>query len=835
MQSDGEQTTRFVRDPSALHPSHIGPFLIIGQIGEGAMGVVYEAEQDRPRRHVALKVLRPGLMTPAMLRRFEHEYEFLGRLQHPGIAQVYQAGIANTGQGAQPYFAMELVKGRRLDEYARVRELSLRDRLALVAQIADAVQHAHHRGVIHRDLKPANILVTEQGTPKILDFGVARAAQADLESLQTVPGEIVGTMAYMSPEQVVGNTLELDTRSDVYALGVLLYELIAGRLPYDLARKSLPEAVRVIRDDDPARLSAVTRAVPADVETIVSKALEKDKLRRYVSAAEMAEDIGRFLRDEPILARRPSASYQMQKFARRHKALVSAVIMVLLTLVVGGGVAARQAVRASRAERIAKEQKSKAEATTKFITEMLTSAGPEQARGRDLKVRDVLDEAAKKVEAGGLAQEPEVEAAVRDAIGTTYQGLGFYAEAERQLRTAIDRHPPGDLLALAALKNRLASILFDAGNFRAAIPIAQEALDMRRQILGPKHKDVATALANLGAMKMANKEVADAEPLLREALAIRREVLPANDPDLAPSLNNLSFVLWEKGDFKGTEAMLRESLAVERSNHGNDHPEVAKRLVNLAVLLMDQRQYEAAIPFAREAVAIRRKVLGNDHPQLAGAIDPLSTALWEIGEREEVLALKREALAIAQKGFGEAHSDTGRQHNNLGVVLGDTGHFKEAAEHFRAAVESYRTAAGARHTPTRALTGLSEMQYRLGDYRGAETAARGALATIPDPGNSQRPSVQVSLGAALLAQGKVDEALTHLREANTLYDKLNPRTRPFVKLEAKSLLGAALAKKGNLKDGVPLMTEAVDGMRALPWVPDFYLKSARERLDAAQR
>ena len=320
MNTDGEQTTRFVRDASALHPQQLGPFLVISQIGEGAMGVVYEAEQDRPRRHVALKVLRPGLLTPAMLRRFEHEYEFLGRLQHPGIAQVYQAGIANHGHGAQPYFAMELVRGRRLDEYARLRELSLRDRLALVAEIADAVQHAHHRGVIHRDLKPANILVTEQGAPKILDFGVARAAQADFESLQTVPGEIVGTMAYMSPEQVVGTSLELDTRSDVYALGVLLYELIAGRLPYDLSRKSLPEAVRVIRDDDPARLSAVTRAVPADVETIVSKALEKDKLRRYVSAAEMAEDIRRFLRDAPILARRPSASDQMQKVARRHKA-----------------------------------------------------------------------------------------------------------------------------------------------------------------------------------------------------------------------------------------------------------------------------------------------------------------------------------------------------------------------------------------------------------------------------------------------------------------------------------------------------------------------------------
>ena len=347
--SDSNRTTQSLPESAPFVAPEIGPFRLIKQIGEGAMGVVFEAEQDRPRRHVALKVLRPGLMTPAMLRRFEHEYEFLGRLQHPGIAQVYQAGLAESGHGPQPYFAMELVRGRRLDDYARAMKLSLSDRLALVADIADAVQHAHHRGVIHRDLKPANILVTEQGAPKILDFGVARAAQGELRSMHTLPGEIVGTMAYMSPEQVLGDAMELDTRSDVYAFGVILYELISGRLPYDLARKSTPEAVRTIRDEDPARLSQVTRAVPADVDTIVAKALEKEKLRRYVSAAEMAEDIRRFLRHEPILARRPSASYQVRKFARRHKVLVGATVAVLLSIVIGGVVATRQAVRAARA------------------------------------------------------------------------------------------------------------------------------------------------------------------------------------------------------------------------------------------------------------------------------------------------------------------------------------------------------------------------------------------------------------------------------------------------------------------------------------------------------
>lgn len=832
-----ERTTTAGSDSAGFTgPRQIGPFRILAQIGEGAMGVVYSAEQDRPRRHVALKVLRPGLISPAMLRRFEHEYDFLGRLQHPGIAQVYQAGIADDGRGPQPYFAMELVRGRRLDDYARARGLPLRERLLLVAGIADAVQHAHHRGVIHRDLKPANILVTEQGAPKILDFGVARAAHADMQSLQTMPGEIVGTMGYMSPEQVVGDTMELDTRSDVYALGVILYELISGRLPYDLTRKSLPEAIRVIRQDDPARLSAVSRAVPADVETIVAKALEKDKLRRYVSAAELAEDIRRFLRDEPILARRPSASYQVQKFVRRHTALVGAAAAILLAIVIGAGVATAQAVRASRAEQVAQAQKAKAEAVTLFLTEMLTSAQPSNTRGRDLTVREVLDTAAAKIDGGSMAAEPEVEVAVRDAVGRTYEELGLYAEAERQLRAALARHPPdGDPLVRAGLTARLASILFNSGDFRAAIPLAEGALDVRRKLLGTKHPDVATSLADLGTMRHLNKELPAAESLLRESLAIRREVSPPDDPQLAVTLNNMSFVLRAKGDIKGAEAMLREALDRDRRIYGNEHPQVATRLMNLSVMLMDQRRYDAAVPLAEEAVAIRRKILGNDHPSLATAIDVLSTALWEAGRRDTVLALKREALSVAQRASGESHNDTGRQHHNLGRVLADSGQHREAAEQFRLAVESYRTAAGAQHTPTSALAGLAECLYWLGDYRGSEAAARAALATIPDAGHAQRPGVLVALGGALLALGRVDEALPHLREAHARYEQRAPATRRWMKHEAQSLLGAALAKKGQLTEATPLLTAGDEGMRQLPWAPDFYLRSAKARVTNARR
>jgi tetratricopeptide (TPR) repeat protein len=831
-------------EPGRAHPARIGPFRIVSLIGEGGMGVVYEAEQERPRRRVALKIVRPGAVPASVLRRFELEYEFLGRLQHPGIAQIHQAGIGETDYGPQPYFAMELVRGKRLDEYLRSTDPTLRDRLLLVAAVADAVQHAHHRGIIHRDLKPANIVVTDAGEPKILDFGIARAAHDGvMTKMQSVGGELLGTLGYMSPEQIAGDGSALDTRSDVYALGVILYEVIAGRLPYELDRRSFADAARIITAAEPSRLRSVAAAVPADVETIVAKALEKEKERRYSSAAALADDIRRFLRDEPIAARPPSTVYQVRKFARRHKAIVGGVLASVLVLLLGVVATTWQAVRALRAERAAQAraqeaevEAAKAEAVTRFLTEMLASVDPAEARGRDVSVREALDAAAARIDAAEMAAQPAVEIAVRNVIGTTYGSLGLFDAAERQLRTSVvlaERTGAGPLVR-ADVHAQLVNVLYPAGKYADAEASAREALRLRRETLGPAHADVATSLDDLGAVRMAQGDTAGAEPLMRDALAIRRSRRAADDPQLAVGLNNLAYVLWRKGDLEEAEAMYREALGIDRRALGSEHPEIPTKLLNLAVLLRDRGRPDAAEALAREALATRRKILGDQHPALANTLDVLAGALEDRGQYAEAEVLMRDALALARQTYGEVHLDTARLQHNLGWLLWKQGNHAEADPVLRAAVANVPKTYGAGHRMARAaLSNLAHNLNSLGDARAAEATAREALALYRQaPDDRAVVSALVALGHALIAQRREDEALPFLREALDDLER-HPQVRfPWFKGEVQSTLGSVRAAHRTPAEAEALLLAGYDALWTAPSTPPPRLRAALERLVA---
>jgi tetratricopeptide (TPR) repeat protein len=830
-----------LKSPGVTAPASIGPFRILSVIGEGAMGIVYEAEQDRPQRRVALKMVRPGMVSGDLLRRFELEYEFLGRLHHPGIAQIYQAGVAQMEYGPQPYFGMELVRGTRLDVYVRSKAPELRDRLLLVAAIADAVQHAHHRGIIHRDLKPANILVTDAGEPKILDFGLARAAQQDaMASMRTMVGEVLGTIAYMSPEQIAGDISALDTRTDVYALGVILYEVLTGRLPYDLDCASFAEAVRVVHDAEPARLSVSIKRVPPDLETIVAKALEKDKERRYGSAAELAEDIRRFLRDEPIAARPPNAAYQIWKFARRHKVAVAAALAFVMTLLVGVVTTSWQAVRARRAERAAATraqeaelEKAKAQAVAGFLTEMLSAVDPSKARGREVSVRDALDAAAAKVDAGEMADQPEVESAVRDVIGTTYGSLGLYDAGERQLRAsiALQSKPDADPLVRAETHAQLVSLLYSAGKYPDAEQNAREALRLRRETPGAPQDRVASSLDDLGAVLMARGDAAQAEPLMRESLALRRRVLVPDDPDLAVGLSNLAYLLWRKGSLEEAESMYREALDIDRRKLGNDHPELATRLINLAVLLRDRARPDQAEPLAAEALAIRRKVLGNQHPDVANALDVLAGVLDDRGRNAGAETLLREALGILLA-RGELSMDAARLQHNLGWMLWKQGAYAEAEPLLRAAVVNIPKTYGPTYRGARlAAANLAHLLNAQGDVRGAERVAREVLAAYRKAPNDRTVvTALIALSHSLVAQRRYAEAVPLLREALQISEQ-HPQVRfPWFKGEIQSTLGAVLAAQRKTDEAEPMLLAGYEGLQGAASTPPPRLRAALERL-----
>lgn len=809
--------------PDTSLPAAIGRYRILGLIGEGGMGTVYEAEQEQPRRIVALKVIKLGLTHSELLHRFEQESQALGRLQHPGIAQIYEAGAADAGFGPQPFFAMEFIRGLPLLEYAKAHNLNTRRRLELMANICDAVQHAHGRGIIHRDLKPSNILVDEAGHPKILDFGVARITDGDARtSGRTELGELVGTLAYMSPEQVLADPLEVDARSDVYTLGILLYELLAARLPYEVHR-GLHEAARIIREQEPASLSGVNRAYRGDLETIVKKALEKEKSRRYASAADLAADLRRYVANEPILARPPSAAYQIRKLATRHKGVVGTILAVFSILIAGIVISSHEAIRASRAEKSALEERDRATAaeqnanverdralraeaqsqeernraldettradteaeTANAVTDFLqndllaqassrTQATPNTQPDPNLSVRAAVDRAATRV-AGKFDAQPAVEAAIRQTIGSTYRDLSLFAEAEVQL---------------------------------------ERALELRRRALGPEHPETLNTMQELGLVYGQRGKYAAADSMLMKVLEARRRAGGSEDIKTIGVLNDLASAINVQGDYARAEAILTKVLEAERRLQGDEHPDTLAVMNNLAVDYQNLGKYPKAEELYTKLVEIKRRVMGAQHPSTLLTMNSLAVLYRQQGKYPQAETLLREVLEARRTTEGEQHLDTFASMNSLALLYQAERKYDQAESLLTQALDGMLRLLGEEHPDTlRIMSNLAEIHGRQGKIEAAEPMFKRALELRRRVLGPTHPNTTISL--ALLGRFHLDQrryaaAEPLFREALTNYEKTSPEN--WRRYQTESLLGATLSGLARYADAESLLLAGYQGL-----------------------
>jgi serine/threonine protein kinase len=654
----------------------IGAYELLQPIGQGGMGEVWLAEQKQPvRRRVAIKLIKAGMDTREVVARFESERQALALMDHPAIAKVFDAG--STPQG-RPYFAMEYVPGMPITDYCDQHKLTMRQRLELFVAVCDGVQHAHQKAVLHRDLKPSNILVGEvdgKPAPRIIDFGVAKATAQRLTAGTTFTraGAIIGTPGYMSPEQADSAGVDVDTRTDVYSLGVVLYELLVGVLPLDLSGTPPDQALRRLREEDVPRPSTklrtlgdrtgitarnrsadgptLARQLRGDVDAIALKALEKDRSRRYATPSEFAADIGRYLRHEPVLARRAGAGYRARKYIRRHR-LGAAVAATAAVLLLSAAVAQNFALRRVRRER------DRADRIAAFMTGMFKVSDPSAARGNSITAREILDKASKDIDTG-LSKDPEMQAQMMQTMGGVYDGLGLYSQAQSLFTRAVDIRRrvlgPQSPDTLASMSSLGWILSVQGGPLAEAEKLLRETVDTQRRVLGLEHPDTLRSTHRLASVFYREGRLAEAEKLDREVLDIARRVLGPEHPSTQSSMSNLALVLNDEGRHAEAEKLEREALDIRRRVLGPDHPDTLRSMVGLAANLDDQGRYAAAEKLMREVLDIERRVLGPEHPNTLFSLVALAMVLNHQGRYAEAEKLLRETREIQRRVLGPEH------------------------------------------------------------------------------------------------------------------------------------------------------------------------------------
>ncbi|MCH7475701.1 MAG: serine/threonine protein kinase [Gemmatimonadetes bacterium] len=676
------------------HPERIGSYRILQVLGEGGMGIVYEADQVEPvRRRVALKILKPGMDTKQILARFEAERQALAVMEHPNIAKVLDAGAT---EGGRPYFAMELVHGVKLTNYCDQHRLPIRRRLELFIDVCHAIQHAHQKGVIHRDLKPSNVLVTERDNkpiPMVIDFGIAKAISQRLteRTLVTQQGQAMGTPAYMSPEQAEMSGLDVDTRTDVYSLGVMLYELLVGRLPLDpdevginaffarlvmremdhktpSAEFSTPgenaQAIARQRRGDPATLR---RELQGDLDWIVMKAMETDRNRRYETVNGLAMDIQRHLNDEAVVARPPSTRYRLAKFVRRNRTAVGAGALIAASLVVGAGAATVGMVRATRAEAAAAREAETAQQVSDFLVGLFKVSNPSEARGNTVTAREILDVGAERI-GTELADQPVVQARLLNTIGTVFRQMGLLDRARpllqqalalRQAELGANHADVGASLYELAWLNRI------QGNLSEAEPLAQRALSVTERALGPDDPAVASSATNLAAIYMSQEKFSDAELLFQRAVAIYERVPNPDRAIVASSRSNLGVLYLRRGRLDEAESQLERALEIRERVLEPDHPSLAANLLNLGAVYWTKGRYGDAESVYRRAREIFEKTLDPEHPRMASILNNLGETYLALERYDEAEPLLTRALTVKEKIYDPNHASIATTVNAL--------------------------------------------------------------------------------------------------------------------------------------------------------------------------
>ena len=684
-------------------------YKLIRMLGEGGMGQVWLAEQNAPvRRQVALKLIKAGMYDATVVQRFRSERQSLAIMDHPAIAKVFDAGATPLGQ---PYLVMEYVPGLPITEYCDQHKLTIAQRLQLFIQACEGVQHAHQKAIIHRDLKPANILVIEvdgRPTPRIIDFGLAKAIghESSEQNAFTRFGLFLGTPGYMSPEHVDPTVNDVDTRSDVYSLGVVLYVLLTGLQPFGTNRADQPvhELLRKLREEDPPSPSAkvstdretlattaqargteppqLVSLLRGDLDWIAMKALERDRARRYGTPLELAADLQRYLDHEPILARPASAGYRIRKYVRRHRVAVGVSAGLLLLLTAFSLLQALELRRTTQERDRANQERDRAARVTDFMTGMFKVADPSEARGNSVTAREILDKASKEM-ANSLSQDPEVQSQMMYVMASTYVNLGLYARAEELAKSALDARlrlfGPNDRKTLQS-RTQLGAILYREGHYPESEKQTREAMLTERRELGPEDPLTLETMAHDAINQLEQGHYEDGEKQLSQVLDADTRVLGRENAQTLNAMFDLATALWLQSRNAEAEVQYRELLNIERRVLGPDHPEALRALANLAMVLHAQGRWAEAEPLYREVVSTEQRIVGADNPQVTFAMANLAALLAIEGRLAEGEKIYREVLAIRLKSVGPENPGTLLAQEDVADLLLKQGRNQEAEQ-----------------------------------------------------------------------------------------------------------------------------------------------------------